>query len=119
MQDSTGTDRNKDQDLTMDPADAAAIMAEASDRAKRRFDPDHRVVYAVWGPLWVLGYGGTWLAVRGQHPFHGPNPGAFAVTVLIASAAAMITVGQARAETGLRGRSVLSLETFFLSALAG
>jgi hypothetical protein len=119
MQDSTGTDRNKDQDLTMDPADAAAIMAEASDRAKRRFDPDHRVVYAVWGPLWILGYGGTWLAVRGQHPFHGPNPGAFAVTVLIASAAAMITVGQARAETGLRGRSVLSLETFFLSALAG
>jgi hypothetical protein len=119
MQDSTGTDRNKDQDLTMDPADAAAIMAEASDRAKRRFDPDHRVVYAVWGPLWILGYGGTWLAVRGQHPFHGPNPGAFAVTVLIASAAAMITVGQARAEPGPRGRSVLSLETFFLSALAG
>jgi hypothetical protein len=103
----------------MDAAAAAAIMTEATDRARRRFEPDHRVIYAVWGPIWLLGYGTTWLAVRGQHPFHGLNPGAYAALVLISVAVSMITVGQARAETGLRGRSVLRVETFFLSVLAG
>jgi hypothetical protein len=120
MHDSTGTDRDSnDQDLTMDAAAAAAIMAEASDRARRRFEPDHRVMYAVWGPIWLLGYGIQWLAVRGQHPFRGPNPGAYAAIVLISAAAALITVGQARAETGLRGPSVLRQDTLFLSTVAG
>jgi hypothetical protein len=59
------------QDLNMDPADAAAIMAEASDRARRRLQPDHRVSFTVWGLLWFLGYGIWWLAVRGQHPLPG------------------------------------------------
>jgi hypothetical protein len=120
MQDGTGTDQDmNDQDLNMDAGAAAAIMAEASDRARRTLEPDHRVIYLVWGALWFLGDGITWLAARGQHPFHGPDAGAYAAEVLIASAAAMITVGQARAETGLRGQSMLRLRTFFVGALAG
>ena len=72
MHDGTGTDQGANgQDLTMDAAEAAAIMAEASDRARRRLQPGHRVFYAVRGAIWILGYGIIWLAVRGQHPFHG------------------------------------------------
>src|ERR1700678_1331178 len=107
MHDGIGTDQDmNDQDLTMGAADAAAIMADAGDRARRRLEPDHRVIYLVWGPLWILGYGLTWLTVRGQHPLHGPNPGAYAATVLIAAAAALITVVQARAETGAAAAAI-------------
>jgi hypothetical protein len=120
MQDGTGTDQGmNDQDLTMDAAAAAAIMAEASDRARRRLQPDHRVIYAVRGAIWILGYGIIWLTVRGQHPFHGLNPGAYAAVVLISAVAVVFAVGQAQAETGLRGLSVLRRWTYFLSALAG
>jgi hypothetical protein len=120
MQDSTGTDQDmNDQNLTMNAADAAAIMAEASDRARRRLEPNHRVLLLVFGPVWFLGDGIEWLGARGQHPYHGPDAGAYAAAFLIATAAAMITVGQARADTGLRGRSMLGMRLFFGAALAG
>ena len=110
MHDSTGTDQDRnDQDLTMDAAAAAAIMAEASDRARRTLEPDHHVFYTVRGAIWILGYGAVWLTVRGQHPFRGPNPGAYAAVVLITAVAAVVTVGQIQSETGLRGLSVLCL----------
>jgi hypothetical protein len=120
MHDSTGTDRDmNDQDLTMDAAAAAAIMAEASDRARSRLRPDHRVLYAFRGVIWILGYGIIWLGVRGQHPFRGPNPGGYAAVALIAAVAVVVTLGTARAETGLRGPSVLRQRAYLLSGLAG
>lgn len=118
MQD--GTDQNVNaQDATMDAAAAAAIMAEASDRARRTLEPDQRVLFAIWGPLWIIAYGINWLAVRDQHPVHGPNAGAFAASVLLSTVVALAAVNQVRSETGVRGRSVLRRWTFFLSALAG
>jgi hypothetical protein len=115
MNDGTGTD----QGMNMNAADAAAIIAEADTRARRTLRPDHRVTFLVWGLLWFVGYGLMWLAVRGQHPFHGPNPGGYAATVLLTSLAALASVTQARAESGVRGLSVLRRWTFFVSAVAG
>jgi hypothetical protein len=115
MNDSTGTD----QGMNMNAADAAAIMAEADARARHVLRPDHRVTFLVWGVIWFLGDGLTWLAVRGQHPYHGPNPGGYAATVLLAVLVALASVGQSRAESGVRGLSVVRRWTFFLSALAG
>jgi hypothetical protein len=120
MHDGTGTDRDmNDQDLTMDAADAAAIMAEASDRARRRFEPDQRATFIAWGVIWFVGDGITWLVVRQQHPFHGPSPVTFAVSSLIVAVVAMASVSSTRAGTGVRGRSVLLRWTFFLSLVAG
>ena len=120
MQDGTSTDQDmNDQDLTMDPAAAAAIMAEASDRARRRLQPNLPAFYAVRGAIWILGYGLIWLSVRGQHPFHGPNAGGYAALVLITAVAVGLTAGQVQAETGLRGLSVLRRWAYILSALAG
>ena len=59
-----------------------------------------------------------WLAVRGQRPFHGPNPGAFAAVTLLANGAAA-TVAQARAEWGVGGLSALRRRIHFLSLIAG
>jgi len=115
MYDDTGTD----QEMNMNASDAAAIIAEADARARRTLRPDRRVTFLIWGSLWFLGDGLMWLATRGQHPYHGPNPGGYAAVVLLSVLVSLASVGQARAEAGLRGPSVLRRWTFFLSALAG
>ena len=46
--------------------------------------------------------GTMWLNVRGQHPFHGPNPGAFAAVTLIAGLAAMFLLEGALYQAGAR-----------------
>jgi len=115
MNDGSGTD----QGMNMNAADAAAIIADASARARHILRPDHRVTLLVWGLIWFVGDGLMWLAVRGQHPYHGPNPGGYAATVLLTVLVALASVSQARAESGVRGLSVLRRWTFFLSVLIG
>jgi len=115
MTDSAGTDEGTD----MDAAAAAAIINDAGDRARNRIQPRHRVIFTVWGVLWLFGYGVTWLVVRGQQPVHGPAPAAYAATTLIALVAALATVEEARSETGVRGMSVIRRRAFMLSAFAG
>jgi hypothetical protein len=115
MNDGTGTD----QGMNMNAADAAAIMAEAEARARHTLRPDYRVMFLVWGVIWFVGDGLTWLAVHDQHPYRGPNPGGYAATVLLTVLVAMAAVGQARAETGVRGLSVLRRWLLFASMLAG
>ena len=57
--------------------------------------------------------------IRGQRPFHGPNPGAFAAVTLLASGAALATVAQARSETRVGGVSAVRRRIHFLSLIAG
>ena len=76
----------------MDVQEAAVIMQEAGERAQREFRPSHRASFIAWGVILLLGYGTMWLNVRGQHPFHGVNPGAFAAVTLLASGSALAVV---------------------------
>jgi hypothetical protein len=116
-----GTDESEDTDESdgMDATTAAAIIAQAGGRARGRLRPGHRVTFAVWGVLYTFGYGIVWLAVRGQHPVHGPSPAAFAAAALLALAATLASVEEARSETGVRGLSVIRRRAFQVSALAG
>jgi hypothetical protein len=115
MNDSAGTGESTD----MDAAAAAAIIAEAGDRARGRLRPGHRVTFAIWGLLYIVGYGGIWLAYRGQQPFVGPAPGTFAAVSLISLFANLATVEEARSETGVRGVSAVRRRAFLLSTLIG
>ena len=115
MTDGAGTDEG----TNMDAADAAAIITDAGDRARNRIRPDHRVRFAVWGLLFIVGYGLIWLTVRGQQPFHGLAPASFAAIVLISLGATLATVEQAGDETGVRGLSAIRRRAFLLSVLAG
>ncbi len=115
MNDGTGTD----QEMNMNAAEAAAIMAEAGARARRTLRPDHRVTLTVYGVIWFVGDGLMWLLVRGQHPYHGVNSGGYAATVLLSVLVALTSAGQAQAETGVRGLSVMRRWIFFLTVLAG
>lgn len=115
MTDRAGTDDG----TSMDAAAAAAIIADAGDRARDRFRPGHRVRFAAWGLLYIFGYGLVWLLVRRQQPFRGPDPAAFATIALIALAVTLISVEQTRSETGVRGLSAVQRRAFELSTLAG
>jgi hypothetical protein len=116
-----GADMKDDTDegTGMDAADAAAIIAEAGDRARNRLRPGHRARFTVWGLLYIFGYGATWLLFHGQHPVRGPQPATFAVATLIALAAMLASVEQVGSETGVRGPSAVRRRALLLSALAG
>jgi len=60
-----------------------------------------------------------WLGVRGQRPFHGPDPAAFAAVVLLANASMMAGLLSARADTGVGGLSAVRRRIHFLSVFAG
>ena len=104
---------------TMDVQEAARIMQEAGERAHREFRLGHRGSFIAWGVILLLGYGTMWLVVRGQHPFHGTNPGAFAAVTLLATGSALAAVAQARAESGVGGASSRRRRIYYLSLIAG
>jgi hypothetical protein len=107
------------QSVDMDAAAAAAIMRETRERALRRLRPDHRATFTAWGLIWLLGDGAMWLIVRGQHPYHGPSPAAYAAIVLLASLAALASMEENRAETGVGGPSAVRRRLLFVTSFLG
>ena len=103
----------------MGAAEAAEIMADAAQKARRQFRVSHRVTFTVWGLGLLLGYGAIWLTVRHQQPFHGLPPATFAVAALLSSASIMTGVAQAQADSGVGGLSAVRQRIHFLSVLAG
>lgn len=108
-----------DAGAPMDVQEAAVIMQDAGERARQEFRLRHQASFIGWGIVLLLGYGTMWLAVRGQQPFHGPNPGAFAAVTLLANGAALAAITQARAESGVGGASALRRRIHFLTLIAG
>ena len=103
----------------MGAAEAAVIMGDADQKARRQFGVSHRVTFIVWGLGLLLGYGTMWLGLRGQHPFHGPDPATFAVVTLLSVAAVMSGINEARADSGVGGLSAIRRRASFLSVLIG
>jgi hypothetical protein len=103
----------------MDVTQAAGIMRDARDLARRELWINRRLGFAARGLAWIVGYGLVWLVVHGQRPFHGPNPVAFAVVVVLSTMALMSGVEQARAESGVGGLSAVRRRIHFLFVLAG
>ena len=100
-------------------AEAAEIMADAAQRARRQFRVSHRVTFTVWGLGLLLGYGTMWLTVRGQRPPHGPDLATFAVVTLLGVGSVMSGVNEARADSGVGGLSAIRRRASFLSVLIG
>jgi hypothetical protein len=103
----------------MGAAEAAVIMGDADQKARRQFRVSHRVTFTIWGLGLLLGYGTMWLALRGQRPFRGPDPATFAVVTLLSVAAVMSGIIEARADSGVGGLSALRRRASFLSVLIG
>ena len=96
----------------LDPHAAAALFEETTRQAQRDFSMQPPLLTAIRAAVALLGYGGLWLSVHGQHPYTGPNTGAILglyagiVIVLVVS----VRVLQ-RASEGVSGPSQRQLRT--------
>jgi len=99
-------------DGELDPAAAAAILAQATRQAKLEFDPTPPWRLVAMAFVALLAYGAIWLSVRGQHPYGGPSAWAMVVTfALIAVLIAVSASSARRATTGITGPSVRQRRT--------
>lgn len=114
----TNTSATADDDK-LDPAAAAAILAQATRQAKLEFDPTPPWRLVVMGFVALLAYGAIWLSVRGQHPYGGPSAWAMVVTfALIAVLIAVSASSARRATTGITGPSVRQRRTVTAAIVA-
>jgi len=95
-----------EQDQDMSAQEAASVMQDARARARKELVISAPVVYAAWGLVWLIGYGGMWLSVREQHPYRAPSGVSMAALFVLAAfaVAAVIAVVHRRTE-GIGGQS--------------
>ena len=95
------------EDQEMSVQEAAAVVQDARARARKELVISTPIVYAAWGLVWLLGYGGMWLSVRGQHPYSGPSGVSIAAVFLLAGIAITTVLAIAsKAVAGIDGQSV-------------
>jgi hypothetical protein len=118
MNETAGTARGTGDGL--DARGAAAIAAQAGERARRELRVRRPVVFVTWGLVVLVGYGAMWLSVRGQRPVTGPAWEALLLAFLLAVAAAGVTANVVdRAASGVGGRSEAQRGIFCLALAAG
>lgn len=93
---------------SFDPRQAAALLGQTTQQARRQFEPSPPWFLAVRAVMVLVAYGAVWLSVRGQHPYTHPTvaalPGVFAFVVVNLGAAVLLA---RRATAGVSGRSQL------------
>lgn len=93
---------------SFDPQQAAALLGQTSQQARRQLEPSPPWFLALRGIMALVAYGAVWLSVRGQHPYTHPTalalPGVFAFVVV--NLGATIAIAR-RATAGVSGRTRL------------
>ncbi|HEY7918304.1 MAG TPA: hypothetical protein VIE45_01570, partial [Streptosporangiaceae bacterium] len=56
-----------------DPQQAAALLDQTTQRARRTLAPSPPWLLAARGVAVLIALGAIWLSVRGQHPYQGPT----------------------------------------------
>jgi hypothetical protein len=106
-------------DEPFDPLAAANLLQHTASQTRRAFDVRAHLMYAGWGTAWLLGLGGMWLSVRGQHPYQGPSALAFAVLAVLIAAALVVNAALVRATRGIEGPSAIQGRIFGLAWAVG
>jgi hypothetical protein len=89
-----------------DPRQAAALLNQTTQQARRQLEPSPPWLLAVRAVLALAGYGAIWLSVRGQHPYLHPTSALIPVGigVGVVNVIAVTVVGK-RAAAGVTGRT--------------
>jgi hypothetical protein len=91
-----------------DPRQAAALLDQSVQQARRRLEPYPPWLVAIRGILVLAVLGTVWLTVRGQHPYQGPTTAVIPFVIAFGVINLAVTVGVAkRATAGVSGRSRL------------
>ncbi|WNB85676.1 hypothetical protein [Cellulomonas sp. ATA003] len=93
-------------EVPLDPATSAAVIAAQRARVLDETDVDGRLLFGVWGVAWLLGYGAMYL-VAGDAPLLDWSPAAAGgiFAGLLLSAALVTAVHIARRTSGVHGES--------------
>jgi hypothetical protein len=91
-----------------DPQQAAALLDQSTQQARRRIEPYPPWLLAIRAFIALAIYGAVWLSVRGQHPYKHPTAAVIPVVVVlvVVNFVATVTVAK-RATAGVSGRSRL------------
>jgi hypothetical protein len=94
---------------TFGPEQAAALLDQTSQQARRKFEPTPPWLLATRAVMVLAALGAIWLSVRGQHPYRGPTAADIPVLVafVVVNFAATVAV-RGRATSGVGGRSRFS-----------
>jgi hypothetical protein len=117
---------------TFDPKQAAALLDQTTQRARRKLTPSPPWLLATRGIAVLAALGAIWLSVRGQHPYHGPTSADILILIafVVLNFAGTVAVRE-RAVAGIRGQTRFSpgeivilaaswvAVPFFMWALAG
>ena len=102
-----------------DAEQAASLLDQTTQRARRQFQPSPPWLLATRGVLVLLALGAIWLSVRGQHPYRGPTSADIPVLIGFIVLNFLATVGiRQRAMAGVSGRSRFSQGEIIALALA-
>lgn len=91
---------------TFGPEQAAALLDQTTQQARRTFQPSPPWLLATRAVLVLAALGAIWLSVRGQHPYRGPTAADIPVLVafIVVNFAATVAVRR-HATAGISGRS--------------
>lgn len=92
-------------DGRLDPREAAALLDQATRRARRGFASGRPLLYVYRAVVFLVAFGGFWLSLRRQNPYTGV-PGGWALTVtfvLVAINIGWSAVLVKRSGTGVSG----------------
>jgi hypothetical protein len=94
---------------TFGPEQAAALLDQTTQRARRKLQPSPPWLLATRAVMVLAALGVIWLSVRGQHPYKGPTAADIPVLIgfVVVNFAATVAV-RARAVAGVSGRTRFS-----------
>jgi hypothetical protein len=93
---------------TLDAQQAAQILGQASQQARRQFEQSPPWFSAARGLAALIAYGAVWLDVRGQHPYAHPTAALIPVGIGVGIACATMAIVLARRATeGVTGKTPL------------
>ena len=104
---------------TFDPRQAAALLEQTTQQARRKFEPSPPWLLATRAVLVLAALGAIWLSVRGQHPYRGPTAADIPVLIgfIVLNFTATVAVRR-RATAGVSGRSRFSQGEIMLLVVA-
>jgi hypothetical protein len=103
-----GTTTSAGNGGNFDPQQAAALLDQTTQQARRQIEPYPPWLLAIRAVIALVIYGAVWLSVRGQHPYNHPTAAITPVVavLVIINFIATVTVAK-RATVGVSGRSRL------------
>jgi hypothetical protein len=92
-----------------DPQQAAALLDQTTQQARRQLEPSPPWLLATRAVLFLAAAGAIWFSVRGQHPYRGPTAADIPVLVgfIVLNFTATVAVRR-RATAGVSGRTRFS-----------